>query len=358
MRVATGGILVFASLVGQAASGVAASSVPPAIGTFAGWTATCDNLRDCVAIGSSDDGDGLFYVRIARRADAAATPEIKTVLVATDPLAGTPDAIDLVVKGAATGFFRVAAKKDAADGTTLAGIARDPALLPALLAAENADYVAGALKGMLMLKGLAAALRFIDDKQGRVGTPTALVARGLTPPGAVPLPPEVPVVQTTTATITPAAMPPLTRRLLDMAAPACDPEVVEAHTEAAAWTLGPDRLLVAVPCTEGAYNLSVALYTTDAKGDQPRPAMLEQPPRQGDAAVDNVVVNYGLDVKTATLSSLDKGRGLGDCGTQRTWVWTGEIFALLAASQLEACPGALPEDWPSVYVAKRKDAPR
>ena len=82
--------------------------------------------------------------------------------------------------------------------------------------------------------------------------------------------------------------------------------------------------------------------------------MLEQPPQQGDAEADNVVVNYDFDVRTLTLSSLDKGRGLGDCGTMSRWVWTGEFFALVRASRLEACPGALPEDWPTIYVAKRK----
>jgi hypothetical protein len=130
--------------------------------------------------------------------------------------------------------------------------------------------------------------------------------------------------------------------------------VVEAHADAAAWTLGPDRQLVAVPCAEGPYNVSVALFTTDGKGGQPRPAMLEQPPKQGDAEADNVVVNYNFDVKTLTLTSLDKGRGLGDCGAMRTWAWTGEIFALLQATELETCPGALPEDWPPVYQARRR----
>ena len=100
--------------------------------------------------------------------------------------------------------------------------------------------------------------------------------------------------------------------------------------------------------------MSVALFTTDAKGEKPRPAMLEQPPKQGDAEADNVVVNDDFDVKTLTLTSLDKGRGLGDCGSLRTWVWTGEIFALLQAAELGTCPGALPEDWPSVYQARRR----
>ena len=181
-----------------------------------------------------------------------------------------------------------------------------------------------------------------------------MVATGMTPLVQVPPPATPPLVEPAQTIATAVASPKLSGSLLDMAKPTCDPEVVEAHADAAAWTLGPDRRLVAVPCADSTSNVSVALFTTDAKGEQPRPAMLEQPPRQGDAEADNVVVNYDFDVKSLTLTSLDKGRALGDCGSSRTWVWTGEIFALLEAAELEACPGALPEDWPPVYTAVRK----
>ena len=349
----------FACLAAWTAPSWAAPIKPePAISTtFEGWTATCDNLRDCVAIGSSDDGDGLFYVRVARGAAVAAAPTIKVVFAASDPIPDAPGAFDLTVeRGKSSHHYTVAVRKDDPDGAALAAEGVDAAFLPTIANADTLDYVAGALKGKLTLKGVAAALRFIDDQQGRAGTPTALVARGMTPVGQVPPPAAPPVVQPAAITVSSVTSPTLSRDLLDMAKPACDPEVVEAHSDAAAWTLGPDRQLVAVPCAEGPYNVSVALFTTDAKGEQPRPAMLEQPPKQGDAEAeaDNVVVNSDFDAKTLTLTSLDKGRGLGDCGAKRTWIWTGEIFALLRASQLEACPGALLQDWPSVYAAVRK----
>ncbi len=337
-----------------AARAAPATAEASATKTFSAWTATCDNLRDCVVIGSGDDGDALFYVRIARGAGAS-SPQVKLVLAASDPIPGSPGAVQLSVgtAGAMADRFAVEVKKDDPDGAALAGAVTDPAFLVAMEKADTLDYLAGTLKGRLALKGLASALRFVDERQGRSGTPTALVAPGTAPLGQIPPPPVPPMVQVAAIVAAPVASPMLSRALLDMAKPACDPETVEAHSDAAAWMLGPDRRLVAVPCTEGAYNVSVALFTTDAKGDKPLPAMLEEPPKQGDAEADNVVVNYDFDVKTLALTSLDKTRGLGDCGASRTWVWTGEIFALLRATELEACPGALPEDWPPVFEARR-----
>ena len=357
MRIAVGAIRVILAFSAAPSGAAPVEAEPSSSKTVAGWTATCDNLRNCVVIGSSDDGDGLFYVRLARDATAAAEPKLKVVLAASDPITGVPGAFQISV-GAGTrkpgNPLVVAATRADPYGTALAGEIVDPTFLSAIETANALDYVVGTLKGRLALNGLVPALRFVDELQGRVGTPSALVARSTIPMRQMPPLGAVPTVRPATIIATAVVSPTLSRALLDMAKPACDPEVVEAHSETAAWTLGPDRQLVALPCAEGAYNVSVALFTTDEKGGQPRPAMLQQPPKQGDAATDNVVVNYDFDVKTSTLTSLDKGRGLGDCGSARTWIWTGEIFALLKATELEACPGALPEDWPVTYQAVRR----
>ena len=118
--------------------------------------------------------------------------------------------------------------------------------------------------------------------------------------------------------------------------------------------MGRDLVLVAVPCVRGAYNMTRALFFTDAKGGAPRPVPLPQARAEDVATAENVVTNMGFDQKTMILSDFAKGRGLGDCGDRRTFVWTGKIFALLEAAGLDACPGALAEDWPLFYRAKLK----
>lgn len=356
MRIVAGTVLAFlAGLTTSPVRAVPATTNLATSATFDGWTATCDNLRSCVAIGSSDDGDGLFYVRVAMAAGATARPLVKVVLAAADPIPGAPDAFRLALeRGGVDDRYTVPATKDDPDGAALAGEIKDAAFLPAIAKAQALGYVVGTLKGKLVLKGLAQALSFIDDRQGRAATSSALIEPGTASLATVPPPPSPPVLVPADITAAAVATPNPSRALLDMAKPACDPEVVEARADAAAWTLGPDRRLVAVPCADSPTNVSAALFTTDAKGEQPRPAMLEQPPKQGDAEADNVVVNYEFDAKTLTLTSLDKARGLGDCGRTRKWVWTGELFALLEAADMEQCPGALPDDWPTVFRAARR----
>ena len=328
--------------------------------TFDGWTATCNNLDSCVVLATAPDD--LFYVRIARDAGAAAAPQVKIVLAAQEPLKGAAPAFRLVANGddrkQALGPFP--AKAPDQDSSILFALLPEGepslAFIEAIRDAATLDYAVLATRGTLDLKGLAAALRFIDAAQGRQGTPTALVARGMTPIGQVPPPPAAPVVAATPAAAGAVAIdkPTIPKALIEAATPICDPDAVSDQSEAQAWRLGPDATLYALTCTQGAYNIASALYLADAAGGVPKAVALPRPATlKGDAA-DNVAENVGFDPKTMILTSFGKGRGLGDCGSSASWLWDGHAFVLLEASLLEACPGALPEDWPSIYVARRK----
>jgi hypothetical protein len=106
----------------------------------------------------------------------------------------------------------------------------------------------------------------------------------------------------------------------------------------------------------GAYNVTSALFFTDANGGAPRPTVLSRPVAGGDAGNPaNLLINADFDPKSMVLTEFAKGRGIGDCGSIWTWLWTGRAFEPLDASRLEACPGALPEDWPNIYKATRSE---
>lgn len=347
---------LFALLVaGLAAPACAADAVTK---TFDGWTATCNNLLSCVVLATASDD--LFYVRIARDAGATAAPKVKLVLAAQEPLKGPQPAFRLVAnsdgrKDALGPFPASAPDQDSSIlEATLPEGAPSLAVIDAIRNAATLDYAVLATRGSLDLKGLAAALRFIDAQQGRQGTPSALVARGMTPIGQVPAPPAAPVVAAASSDgVSAIDKPAVPKAVADMATPVCDPEAVADQSEAQAWHLGPDVTLYALSCSQGAYNTVSALYLV--AGDKaPKPVNLPRPAAlKGDSA-DNVAENVGFDPKTMTLSSFGKGRGLGDCGTSASWLWDGHGFELLQASLLDACPGALPEDWPSIYAAQRK----
>ena len=143
MRIAAGVILAclaVSTAPSCAAPGQAQSSVTR---TFDGWTATCDNLRNCVAIGSSDDGDGLFYLRVAMGAAATARPKIKVVLATADPMPTAARSFQLALeRGGVDDRYTVEATKDDADGTALSGEIAETTFLPAITKAQALDYVA------------------------------------------------------------------------------------------------------------------------------------------------------------------------------------------------------------------------
>ena len=349
-----------ATLIAVSIASGRAAETPSTTKMFEGWTATCNNVKACVVIGTAQDD--LFYVRIARAAGIAAPPEVKIVLAAQEPFKGNSPAFRLTAvtgdRRAVLGPFPAVVTDDDASILSVAIGPGEPSLgfIDAIRDATTLDYALLTSQGSLDLKGLAAALRFVDAAQGREGTPTALVARGMTPIGQVPAPPEPPTVEAASAGAAAAIdKPTFSKALIDMAATVCDAEVVKDQADAAAWRLAPGTILVRLPCSQGAYNVSSALYTTNADGGDPQALVLPRPPTaQASDEAANVAVNASFDPKSMELSSLEKGRGLGDCGSAATWVWTGRRFELTQASSLEACPGALPEDWPSVYLAQRK----
>lgn len=351
-------VRMIALLASLAACAVQASAAEPAATrVFNGWTATCNNLGTCVATAAAGDSADLMYLQLKRAAGATAPPAAKIVLGVQDAK-GPFDrfrltAVDGSRKIALPPVAATAAKDDTStiSGDVSPGAAT-LALIEAIRNAATLEIAIGSASGTIDLKGLSAALRFIDDRQGRVGGATALVAKGMTPAGQVPGPTPAPIVMPAPAgSATAVAKPKLTPALLGLAAKGCDADTVKAHEDLKAWRLAPDRILVAVPCQTGAYNFQSALYFTDATGKPIGPANLPQP-TSDDAP--NLITNGDFDPKTMELSTFAKGRGIGDCGLVATWVWTGERFALLTAAGLDNCPGGLSDDWPNIYTAVKR----
>ena len=349
-------------LFGSGTPGFAQEASPAGTKTFGAWTGTCNNLGACVAIGTAE-AEAFFYVRIARDAGAAAAPLVKLVLVSQEPPKGPSPTFVLTAANGGTsravGSFPARLSPD--DESQVASILAPPeaslAFIDATRDADTLDYAIVQAKGTLDLKGLSATLRWIDAQQGRAGTPTALVAKGMTPVGQVPeprRPPEIIAAPSGSVTEIAKAVPP--QAVLDRAAalPDCEKETVQAHETAEVWRLRPDLNLVSVPCTNGAYNFVVALYLTDAGGGAVRPVSLPKPAKGDGGLAENLLVNMSFDPATMILAAFDKGRGIGDCGEARSWIWTGTAFVLFEASKLDACPGALSDDWPSTYSAVRR----
>jgi hypothetical protein len=190
------------------------------------------------------------------------------------------------------------------------------------------------------LAGMVAALRYVDDQQKRVGTVTAMVAKGPASAASVPAPPPAPVLHAAPAiaqTGLPSKPPAGIKALLDKAE--CEVEPGRSDPSEVS-RLSADKVLWRIPCWSGAYNFSSLFVIVDKAGQ------VSLAPLEG--VDDGVAVNADYDPKARILSSYDKGRGIGDCGESSQWVWTGEVFALSEATVMPVCRG-YGFDWPTVF---------
>jgi hypothetical protein len=200
------------------------------------------------------------------------------------------------------------------------------------------------------LSGSSAALRFIDAGQGRAGTVTAAVAKGAKPASAVPAITAGPLIRYVRPGGKPVAITKAMRATMDKHGDCAavyeggegDPPAVETHA------IGGGKTLALVPCGSGAYNYDAVPFIIS--GGSIVPAKFDIAPGDTDAS-DGIamLVNAGWDDKTARLSSYDKGRGLGDCGSSQDYVWDGAMFRLVEAKQMPDCRGSV--NWLTIWRA-------
>ncbi len=309
-----------------AAAGAIAAPV-----TFKDWTVGCDNGRACQAVGlmPQDASDDATTVSVSRDAAAAAVPRIVFNLADTGAVAVAIDGGKPVPLSA--------------EGAVAASAA--PALASALANARRIELLdkSGRRVARVSPAGASAALRFIDDRQARAGTVTALVARGPGPASAVPSPPPLPVV--VAARPAPGPQTPALTVAAAIKAAGVDTQCgVEGKPELTVWRLdaATSLLLLSVPCSSGAYNMASAVMLVDNRGALRKPLADWQ-------TEDGMLINADWDAKSRRLTSYNKGRGLGDCGQSGEWVWTGARFARVELRVMDECRGS--PDWIRTYRA-------
>ncbi|MEG3163849.1 DUF1176 domain-containing protein [Sphingomonas sp. PB2P19] len=190
----------------------------------------------------------------------------------------------------------------------------------------------------ISLKGAAAAMRYADAVQGRAGTPDALVAKGRAT--RVVEAPPLPVI--VAPAITGDAAKPTAAQLATMRKQAkCD--LLDDKTgvfSPEAHAVGGGKTLVILPCSTGAYNMTGALFVIDGKSVLPAkvdaPSGFDESGAESPAAVRSVVNGSFAD---GVLGSYAKGRGIGDCGVQQSFVWDGTKLRLSEQSAMGECRG-------------------
>lgn len=360
-------LLVSVILLGQVSTTSPAQAAPdvPVFREFKSWLIGCDNTRSCVALTfPSDDEQSKGFIRIERRAGGSAAPEIALAVYQEAAEGHSP--MNVEIDGAAVAGVpsqTAVTDNNVAFGFSIARLApRHVApLLEALRDGNQLKLVASEGTGQeFSLVGSAAALLFMDDVQGRVGTETALARPGTRPASTVPVaisPPRVvPFKVPQGAAADPAFAPIVREKVADY----CDPlenSPFESSDADRVNPLGDDKVLVSLMCSWGVYNLQHIYFVVDGgNARQAQPIEFPRPERQaepdGSAPEYDYLTNGEFNPDSGLLSFFDRGRGsAADCGMTGTYAWTGIDFELVEYRRMPVCRGVPEPFWPVLWRA-------
>ena len=312
---------------------------------FDDWAVACDNRLSCSAVSLLPQGAGDAYsvlVWIGREGgpDGESTIELSGAY----ELRGK---IDLFVDNDAAG--QLVAARDMARATGPNAFK----LIRRLGSSYSFDLRLGkASIAAPSLSGLAQALRYMDEQQGRVGSEAALAAIGDKPASlARPLPEDIrfPLAATDMPPVPPAELS-VDEQQAARTMAKCGGRPREFPVSL--HPLDANHVLALVACDAGTDNVSsIVLVGAGSAGARSfQYARFDfMPGFTGEPGAPPLIVNAQWNPVRGSLSSFARGRPLGDCGTSETYIWDGTMFRLTQARAMPVCRGAW--EWPVLWSA-------
>lgn len=338
---------------------------------FRDWWAACDNLRNCSAYGFDTQLTGGGYIRIERGGGPSAQTKIILVVYAPDGVTFRLSFDDPALPGLPAD----AQSGEEVDATDMRRVTFDgDKVAPLIESLRKAKTIvitrvdppgkkSDTPVSTISLNGAVAALLWIDEQQKRLGTATALIRRGDKPESSVPPQPKGPVIVAAkglsgaSADRTPSERDEaaIRKKAVQQCGEGDEGELEEASA------LSPDTFLYPIRCPDssGAYNHAYTFLI--ARAGQPQSARtpkFRRPVKIGDREKDSegedFLINADFSNADMTMTTFNKGRGIGDCGDEERWVYDGKMFRLAEVKTMPHCRGVPLEDWPTVYRATVK----
>ncbi|MCZ2496112.1 DUF1176 domain-containing protein [Xylophilus sp. Kf1] len=290
-----GSLLAFAAAaLTSAFNASAAQGAPPSL-SYKDWEVACDNTRTCRAAGYQSEAGNSDPVSILLTRSAGPATAVQIDL----QVGGEKD-----VRGPLSLKAGTAEIRNLGTGVARLSDAQARSLLPQLMRAEQAVVTSGGGdRWVLSLMGLNAVLLKMDDAQGRVDTPGALVKRGGKPEASVLPPLPAPLVKAVRPVVSRPGDAALAARIfptLDLreAKESCNQAQPIDAKAVTVDRLTDAKVLLSLECGVGAYNDQSFLWIADDK-----------PPY----SVQRLDATGDLDGKDGSVTSIQKGRGIGDC---------------------------------------------
>ena len=324
---------VLAAPPGPPAPRALTAKVPDAA-QFGDWSAACDNIRYCEILAASESLEG-WVLYVTRRAPGTAQPTVEVLRSFGD---GTPSAAYIEIDGRRSDFAIDS------EGNLIGPPA---AFLAALAKANSAQAIGsgGKVLGAIPVMGASAALRWMDDRQERADTVTAIVAKGARPATSVPPPPPLPeVVMPEMSDAPPQQLSAQDVRDIRAISEDChdDRETARTHRLDAEHTVG------IVLCFLAAYQGPSIIVVIDEDGGWELASIeraFGQVEYASSAPWQYMLTTADYNSEDRLLTTWGKGRGAADCGNSGSWAWDGKVFRLTSLQMLEPCRGAPPGLW-------------
>ncbi|WP_299998493.1 DUF1176 domain-containing protein [uncultured Cedecea sp.] len=318
--------LVLSGLALAISGNVQATQIPEAVNfTHKDWDLVCDNTLTCRAAGySSDDTDPAATVLITREAGVA-TPIANRVMLADydgETAQNNPGTPLLLIDKISQGPLSTV------DGDSWKmNDTQFSAFKQALLRDNTISFKDNINEYLFSGAGSSAVFLKMDDVQGRLDTPDALIKKGnaseanIKPAVAVPVIVKAPVVDTDSRDMTAEEVALIKPQILALKGSTadCDEELLAETWQIA--SLNSEKSLVTVPCWRAAYNSGDVYYVI--RNDMSIPPL--------------VVTDSATDYEDGLLSFAIKGRGLGDCWSYQQWVWDGQQFVASSSGNTGRC---------------------
>lgn len=300
------------------------------------WTLACDNTRTCRAAGYSPEASANLLSLMLERAGGPGTKVVARLRNGEGDEPSPAGALRLRLNGKDLGPVR-----DTGEGEkVLLQQAQTDALVAALPRQARIEIIDGKGKAWpISDSGATAVLLKMDEAQGRLGTPGALVRRGDKAEASVPAALPVPVIvhgklvapRGTDAAL--AKVPGLRKALIaslpkaDECGRLSDGEQDEIEIQ----RLDGQHVLASTSCFMGAYNFSSGYWVVQDKA--PYKARF----------VTSDAEDFDRD--DATLRGRFRGRGIGDCFSGHDWVWDGQDFVKSSRFTTGQCRGVAGGHW-------------
>lgn len=335
------------------------------------WQLVCDNTLTCRAAGyaaeglvSSDklgDASVLITVEAGKKLSTVQVKlsnweELEQEKLVPEQLSKTNYKVELFLNNKSYGFIQLSSEREGQLST-----AQAQQLLKLANQNTKIQFTSGIYQWQVSDKGLAAVLLKLDEVQGRVGTPLALVSKSSLNRQTPKSPKAKPVIKKVYSyadkdkkQLTPAKLVYFQKNInkwIDIDAKELvgsndgmgDCKLVNPKTEAyqRMQEFGADRLgwdfipvdskhtLATHECWGGAYNMGVGYWLiSHDKPSQPK-----------------LITTSASEYYEGEIWAMHKDRGIGDCWNRAVWVWNGKTFAMTEDSSTGMCRGFAGGAW-------------